>query len=130
MLAKCEVYQVSTMVRIPCKAVGPMCTFVCSSVFIHLWKIRGIQNVKCTQDGSRIHGGDISCTLPSHPVTLLSPTLHFPLCRPQWSHGYHTCHWIRCSRFKPGRGRWIFSDRKNPEYDFIRKGNKAEGPVS
>ena len=23
--------------------------------------------------------------------------------------------------FKPGRGRWIFSERKNPEYDFLRK---------
>ena len=28
--------------------------------------------------------------------------------------------------FDPGRGRWIFSDRKNLEYDFIRKGSKAE----
>ena len=33
--------------------------------------------------------------------------------------------------FKPGRGRWIFfSERKNPEYDFLRKGSKAVGPVS
>ena len=32
--------------------------------------------------------------------------------------------------FKPGRGRWIFSVRKNPEYDFLRKGSKAVGPVS
>ena len=32
-------------------------------------------------------------------------------------------------RFKPGRGRWIFSGRKNPEYDFLRKGSKAVGPV-
>ena len=31
---------------------------------------------------------------------------------------------------KPGRGRWNFSDRKNPEYDFLRKGSKAAGPVS
>ena len=31
--------------------------------------------------------------------------------------------------FKPGRGRWIFPERKNPEYDFLRKGNKAVGPV-
>ena len=31
--------------------------------------------------------------------------------------------------FKPGRGRWIFSKRKNPEYDFLRKGSKAVGPV-
>ena len=23
--------------------------------------------------------------------------------------------------FKPGRGRWIFSERKNPEYYFLRK---------
>ena len=32
--------------------------------------------------------------------------------------------------FKPGRGRWIFSERKNPEYDFLWKGSKAVGPVS
>ena len=32
--------------------------------------------------------------------------------------------------FDPGRGRWIFSERKNPEYDFFRKGSKAVGPVS
>ena len=33
-------------------------------------------------------------------------------------------------RFKPGRGRWIFSERKNHEYDFLRKGSKAVSPVS
>ena len=28
--------------------------------------------------------------------------------------------------FKPGRDRWFFfSERKNPEYDFLRKGSKA-----
>ena len=32
--------------------------------------------------------------------------------------------------FKPGRCRWIFSERKNPEYDFLWKGSKAVGPVS
>ena len=32
--------------------------------------------------------------------------------------------------FDPGRGRLIFSERKNPEYDFLRKGSKAVGPVS
>ena len=32
--------------------------------------------------------------------------------------------------FDPGRGRWIFSECKNPEYDFLRKGSKAVGPVS
>ena len=32
--------------------------------------------------------------------------------------------------FKPGRGRWIFSERKNPEYEFIRKGSKSVGLVS
>ena len=31
--------------------------------------------------------------------------------------------------FKPGRGRWIFSAHKNPEYDFLRKVSKAVGPV-
>ena len=32
--------------------------------------------------------------------------------------------------FDPSWGRWIFSERKNPEYDFLRKGSKAMGPVS
>ena len=32
--------------------------------------------------------------------------------------------------FDPGRGQWIFSERKNPEYDFLRKGSKAVGPMS
>ena len=32
--------------------------------------------------------------------------------------------------FDPGRGRWIFPERKNPEYNFLRKGSKAVGPVS
>ena len=30
--------------------------------------------------------------------------------------------------FKPGRGRLIFSERKNPEYDFLRKGSKTLAP--
>ena len=32
--------------------------------------------------------------------------------------------------FDPGRGRWIFPEHNNPEYDFLRKGSKAVGPVS
>ena len=32
--------------------------------------------------------------------------------------------------FKPGQGRWIFSERKDPVYGFLRKGSKAVGPVS
>ena len=32
--------------------------------------------------------------------------------------------------FDPGWGRWIVSERKNPEYGFLRKGSKAVGPVS
>ena len=32
--------------------------------------------------------------------------------------------------FDPGRDRWIFSERKIPEYDFLRKGSKAVGPAS
>ena len=31
--------------------------------------------------------------------------------------------------FKPDWGRWIFSEHKNPEYDFLWKGSKAMGPV-
>ena len=31
--------------------------------------------------------------------------------------------------FKPGRGRWIFSERKSPEYEFLQKGSKAVGPM-
>ena len=32
--------------------------------------------------------------------------------------------------FDPGRGQWIFLECKNPEYDFLRKGSQAVGPVS
>ena len=32
--------------------------------------------------------------------------------------------------FKPGRGWCIFSEGKSPEYDFLRKGSKAVGPMS
>ena len=32
--------------------------------------------------------------------------------------------------FKPGQGWWIFSEHKNPEYDFLQKKIKAIGPVS
>ena len=32
--------------------------------------------------------------------------------------------------FDPGWSRWIFSECKNPEHDFLRKGSKAVGPVS
>ena len=32
--------------------------------------------------------------------------------------------------FDSGRSRGIISERKNPEYDFFRKGSKAIGPVS
>ena len=34
------------------------------------------------------------------------------------------------SGFKPGRGLWIFLERKNPQYDFLRKGSRVVGPVS
>ena len=32
--------------------------------------------------------------------------------------------------FKPGQGRWIFSENKNSEYIFLWKRSKAGGPVS
>ena len=32
--------------------------------------------------------------------------------------------------FKPGRDRGIFPERKTPEYDSLRKGSTAIGPVS
>ena len=31
--------------------------------------------------------------------------------------------------FDPDRGRWIFSERKNPEYDLLRKRSKAKPRV-
>ena len=47
--------------------------------------------------------------------------------RPRWSRGSYTRHWIRGSWVQT---RWIFSERKNPEYDFLRKGRKAVRPLS
>ena len=32
--------------------------------------------------------------------------------------------------FDLGRGRWIILERKNLEYDFLRKGSNTVGPVS
>ena len=32
--------------------------------------------------------------------------------------------------FDPGRGRWMFSERNKPEYDFLRKGSNALGHAS
>ena len=32
-------------------------------------------------------------------------------------------------RFKNGQGKWIFSERKSPEYDLLWKGSKAVGHV-
>ena len=49
--------------------------------------------------------------------------------RPRWSSGYHTYHWIRGSRVQTRPGLMDFSERKNPEYDFLWKGSKAIGPV-
>ena len=49
--------------------------------------------------------------------------------RPRWSRGYHTRHWIRGSRVQTQPGAWIFSEHKNPEYNFLRKGSKAVGPL-
>ena len=31
--------------------------------------------------------------------------------------------------FDPGRGRWVFLERKNPENDFLRKGSKAVSKI-
>ena len=58
----------------------------------------------------------ISCPLlsrvnPSGPVVIIHATVS------------EVC------RFKPGQGRWIFSECRNPEYDFLRKGSKAMGSV-
>ena len=70
--------------------------------------------------------GTYSFTLnPNHSVSF-----SFPPCRPRWSRGYHTHHWIRGSRVQTRPGSVDFSERKNPEYDFLRKGSKAKGPVS
>ena len=50
--------------------------------------------------------------------------------RPRWSRGYHTRYWIGGSRVQTRPERWIFSKRKNPEYEFLRKGSKAVNPLS
>ena len=48
--------------------------------------------------------------------------------RPQWFSGHHTRHWIRRSRVQTRPGWMDFSEHKNPQYDFLRKGSKAIGP--
>jgi hypothetical protein len=36
----------------------------------------------------------------------------------------------KVSGFKPGRSRWIFKSEKIQQLDFLRKRNKAVGPMS
>ena len=48
---------------------------------------------------------------------------------PRCSSSY-TRHWIRGSRIETRPGSMDFSERKNPESDFLRKGSKVAGPVS
>ena len=45
---------------------------------------------------------------------------------PRWSSCYHSRLWIRGSRVRSRPGDGFFSERKNPEYDFLRKGSKAK----
>ena len=47
--------------------------------------------------------------------------------RLRWYPGYHTRHWIRGSWVQTWPGSMDFFERKNPEYDFLRKGSKAHG---
>ena len=58
------------------------------------------------------------------------PHLFNPWSLPRWSSGYHTRLWIRGSRVRFRTGSMDFSERKNLEYDFLRKGSKAVGPLS
>ena len=46
------------------------------------------------------------------------------------SRGYHTRHGIRGSRVQTRPGSMDFSERENPEYDFLTKGSKALAAVS
>ena len=57
------------------------------------------------------------------------PLLPYSGSRIRWSSGYHTRLWIRGSQVRSWPGS-IFSEHKNPEYDFLRKGSKAMGAVS
>ena len=52
------------------------------------------------------------------------------MCLPRWSSGYHTRHQIRGSRIQTRAGSINFSERKNPEDDFLLKGSKTAGLVS
>ena len=51
--------------------------------------------------------------------------------RPRWSSGYHFRPFTRGLRVQTRPGSMdFFSERKIPEYDFLRKGSKAGRPVS
>ena len=45
--------------------------------------------------------------------------------RLRWSRSYHTHQWIRDSGVQTRPGSMDFSERKIPEYSFLRKGSKA-----
>ena len=63
---------------------------------------------------------------PISSITTHLPQIHFNIILPPVVIILATGSEVR--GFKPGRG--IFSERKNPEYDFLRKESKAMGPVS
>ena len=57
---------------------------------------------------------------------LFSPSFLIPAVY-QGACGYQTRHWLRGSRVQTRPGSIDFSERKSPEYNFLRKENKAGG---
>ena len=94
-------------------------------------------NLRCHAHVARsVHRGIVITCTHSTSIRLDSGPKNgdqsFPtrFCRSGWSVVIILATGSEIREFKPGRGRWIFSERKLPEYDFLQKGSKAVGPVS
>ena len=74
----------------------------------------------------REQGAESNGKLPQ----IFIPSKTATLGRPRRSRDYHTRHLIRGSRVQARPVSMDFSERKNPEYDFLRKGSKTVGSVS
>ena len=89
--------------------------------------VQDVLNSRCERNRSSISNNPDGMSLYS---TLLGVYCGRRWRRTRWSSGYHTRLWIGSSRVRSRPGSIDFSERKNPDYDFLRKGSKAVGPVS
>ena len=103
----------------------PKCTGLLLRKYKYLWQWTGNEEIKFKLALDLIAMGNQKIHSQNDPPRgFHAGPMKCEYSRPRWSNGSEV------RGFDPSRGRWIFSVRKNPEYDFLRKGSKAVGPVS